>query len=63
VKVTAETQSLVWDGDDLVDVVGGGRRWGPDGMEQSGPVVRRFPFDRSVAPRPAATPLSMPSVG
>lgn len=47
-KVTAEAQSLVWDGDELVDVVGGGRRWGPDGVERSGPVVRRFPFDRSV---------------
>jgi len=45
--VTAEAQSLVWDGDDLVDVVGGGRRWGPDGVEQRASVVRGGPFDRS----------------
>lgn len=47
-KVTAEAQSLVWNGDDLVDVVGGGRRWGPDGVEQPASVIHGFPFDRSV---------------
>ena len=47
-KVTAEAQSLVWDGDDLVDVVGGCRRWGPDGVEQCASVGSGFPFDRSV---------------
>lgn len=47
--VAAEVQSLVWDGDDLVDVVGGGRRWGPDGVEQPASVSHGFPFDRSVA--------------
>ncbi|MEU1478716.1 hypothetical protein ACFYZ8_43250 [Streptomyces sp. NPDC001668] len=46
--MTEEAQSLVWDGDDLVDVVGGGRWWGPDGVEQCASVIRRFPFDRSV---------------
>ncbi|AZP18949.1 hypothetical protein EJC51_24500 [Streptomyces aquilus] len=48
VEVTEEAQSLVWDGDDLVDVVGGGRRWGPDGVEHPGPVNHGFPFDRSI---------------
>jgi hypothetical protein len=47
-QVTDEAQSLVWDGDDLVDVVGG-RRWGPDGVEHVGSVVHEFPFDRSVS--------------
>ncbi|MEU9166975.1 hypothetical protein AB0D34_04075 [Streptomyces sp. NPDC048420] len=47
-KATSEAQSLVWDGDDLVDVVGGGRRWGPDGVEQRATVRHAFPFDRSV---------------
>ena len=47
-KVTAEAQSLAWNGDDLVDVVGGGRRWGPDGVEQRASIIRGFPFDRSV---------------
>jgi len=46
-RVTDEAQSLVWDGDDLVDVVGG-RRWGPDGVEQAASDVDGFPFDRSV---------------
>lgn len=46
--MTAEAQSLVWNGDDLVDVVGGGRRWGPDGVEQPASVIHGFPFDRSV---------------
>lgn len=46
-KVTAEAQSLEWNGDDLVDVVGG-RRWGPDGVEQHASVIHGFPFDRSV---------------
>ncbi|MFJ8056998.1 hypothetical protein [Streptomyces sp. NPDC096142] len=47
-KVTAEAQSLVWNGDDLVDPVGG-RRWGPDGVEQHASVVHGSPFDRCVA--------------
>ncbi|OPG09358.1 hypothetical protein B1R27_06225 [Streptomyces sp. GKU 895] len=47
-KVTAEAQSLVWDGDELVDVVGGGRRWGPDGVERPASVIYGSPFDRSV---------------
>ncbi|MEX3100278.1 hypothetical protein ACSCBZ_40775 [Streptomyces niveiscabiei] len=47
-KVTAEAESLAWDGDDLVDAVGGGRRWGPDGVERPAPIVHGFSFDRSV---------------
>ncbi|MDN3023754.1 hypothetical protein [Streptomyces sp. S.PB5] len=47
-KVTEEAQSLVWDGDDLVDVVGGGRRWSPDGVEHPASVIHGFLFDRSV---------------
>jgi len=47
-KVTDEAQSLAWDGDDLVDLVGGGRRWGPDGVEQPASFIHGFPFDRSV---------------
>ncbi|MEV0480594.1 hypothetical protein AB0I69_08230 [Streptomyces sp. NPDC050508] len=47
-QVTDEAQSLGWDGDDLVDVVGG-RRWGPDGVEHVASVVHEFPFDRSVS--------------
>ncbi|MFC8348816.1 hypothetical protein [Streptomyces sp. NPDC057280] len=46
--MTAEAQSLVWDGDELVDVVGGGRRWGPDGVERPASVIYGSPFDRSV---------------
>ncbi|PWG13276.1 hypothetical protein DF268_12575 [Streptomyces sp. V2] len=38
----------MWDGDDLVDVVGG-RRWGPDGVERQVSVAHGSPFDRSVA--------------
>jgi hypothetical protein len=47
-KVTEEAQSLVWDGDDLVDVVGGGRRWGRDGVERPALINHGFFFDRSV---------------
>lgn len=47
-KVTAEAQSLAWNGDDLVDAVGGGRRWGPDGVERRASVDHVFAFDRSV---------------
>ena len=47
-QVTDEAQSLVWDGDDLVDVVGG-RRWGPDGVERRVSVDHGYSFDRSVS--------------
>ncbi|MFD4554785.1 hypothetical protein ACFWP5_10770 [Streptomyces sp. NPDC058469] len=47
-QVTDEAQSLAWDGDDLVDVVGG-RRWGPDRVERHVSVDHGFSFDRSVS--------------
>ncbi|MFC8078061.1 hypothetical protein ACFUN8_21265 [Streptomyces sp. NPDC057307] len=46
---TGEVRSLVWDGDDLVDPVGGWRRWSPDGREHRR-ARRRFGecYDRAV---------------
>jgi hypothetical protein len=38
--------SLVWDGDDLVDVVGGWRRWDAAGTETPGKVSWAYPFDQ-----------------
>lgn len=46
---TGEVRSLVWDGDDLLDPVGGWRRWTPDGKEH--PPGRRdygSAYDRAV---------------
>ncbi|MFC8718844.1 hypothetical protein [Kitasatospora sp. NPDC057198] len=41
-------QSLLWCGDDLVDLVGGGRRWAPDGAGQPSLTTwGGFPFDRA----------------
>jgi hypothetical protein len=40
--------SLFWDGGDLVDVVGGWRRWDADGAETSGPVSWGYPFDQAL---------------
>jgi hypothetical protein len=40
--------SLVWDGDDLVDVVGGWRRWDAAGTETPGRVSWPYPFDQAV---------------
>ncbi|WP_042384711.1 hypothetical protein [Streptacidiphilus melanogenes] len=40
-------RSLVWDGEELVDPVGGGRRWGPDGTERKTSVHWGYPFDRA----------------
>lgn len=42
-KASSEVKSLVWVGDDLVDIVGGGRRWTPDGVEHES----RFPPGRA----------------
>ncbi|MEU3491899.1 hypothetical protein [Kitasatospora cineracea] len=47
VPVRGGVESLAWDGDDLVDLVGGGRRWAPDGTERDTPVRWGFPFDRA----------------
>ncbi|MFJ1755128.1 hypothetical protein [Kitasatospora sp. NPDC088134] len=44
-------KSLRWDGADLVDLVGGGRRWEPDGTFRDSGLRWGFPFDRAaVAP-------------
>ncbi len=40
--------SLAWEGDDLVDVVGGWRRWDADGAETPGRVSWAYPFDQAV---------------
>ena len=47
-RSTTQAQSLAWDGDDLVDAVNGGRRWGADEVERPSAIVHGFPFDRSV---------------
>ncbi|MFJ2162200.1 hypothetical protein [Streptomyces sp. NPDC087856] len=47
-QVTDEAQSLAWDGDELVDIVGG-RRWGPDGVERQVSDDHGYSFDRSVS--------------
>ncbi|MFI9106682.1 hypothetical protein ACIGXA_39930 [Streptomyces fildesensis] len=47
-EATAEVESLVWDGDELLDVVGGGRRWGADGVERPSSFIHDFPFDRGL---------------
>lgn len=41
---TGEVRSLVWNGDDLLDPVGGWRRWSPDGTEHR---RARRPYGRS----------------
>lgn len=41
--------SLFWDGDGLVDVVGGGRRWDADGAETPRRVYWGYSFDRAIA--------------
>lgn len=43
-----QPRSLVWEGDELVDWVGGGRRWRADGTEQSAGVNYAYPFDHAV---------------
>jgi hypothetical protein len=40
--------SLFWDGDDLVDVVGGWRRWDADGTESPCRVGWGYPFDQAI---------------
>lgn len=41
----AAPKSLVWQGDELVSGVGGGRRWGRDGLERKSSFAWSFPFD------------------
>ncbi|MFJ9558707.1 hypothetical protein ACIRQQ_01535 [Streptomyces fuscichromogenes] len=45
----ATPKSLVWQGDELVCTVGGGRRWGRDGEERPAPFAWSFPFDAGTA--------------
>ncbi|MFD4603986.1 hypothetical protein ACFWPQ_38940 [Streptomyces sp. NPDC058464] len=49
IPVSAAPKSLVWQGDELVCAVGGGRRWGLDGMEQRAALDWAFPFDAGTA--------------
>jgi hypothetical protein len=41
-------RSLAWDGDDLVDIAEGWRRWHADRSEEHGRVNYAFPFDRAL---------------
>ncbi|MER7831878.1 hypothetical protein [Streptomyces sp. NPDC095602] len=47
-KATGKVRSLVWDGEDLVDRVDGGRRWTSDGVEHLSGRLYAYPFDRAV---------------
>lgn len=49
IPVKSVPKSLVWQGDELVSVVGGGRRWGLDGVERRAPFAWGFPFDAGTA--------------
>ncbi|MFC9330856.1 hypothetical protein [Kitasatospora sp. NPDC057015] len=40
--------SLWWDGEELVDLVGGGRRWGTDGKVRESSLRWGYPFDQGV---------------
>ncbi len=46
--VSRPVRSLVWEGDDLVDIAAGWRRWRADGSEEHGRVNYAFPFDRAL---------------
>ncbi|MGS2811119.1 hypothetical protein [Nocardia sp. MW-W600-9] len=48
IPVTYPAESLVWDGDDLVDPVGGHRRWDAGGVETGPRVSYGYVFDRAV---------------
>jgi hypothetical protein len=45
IPVKAAPKSLVWQGDELFSGVGGGRRWGHDGVERKALFEWSFPFD------------------
>lgn len=49
ISVEYAPTSLVWQDDDLVSWTGGGRRWGPDGIEQKPEFYWGFPFDAATA--------------
>ena len=46
--VSQPVRSLVWNGDDLVDIAAGWRRWRADGSQEHGRVNYAFPFDRAL---------------
>ena len=48
IPTTSAAMSLIWDGDDLVDVLGGWRRWDARGSETPGRVNWTYPFDQAV---------------
>ncbi len=48
IPARSAAKSLFWDGDDLVDVIGGLRRWQADGTEVSGRISWGFPFDQAI---------------
>ncbi|WP_327304437.1 hypothetical protein OG730_13300 [Streptomyces sp. NBC_01298] len=47
IETSSEPLSLRWDGEELVDAVGGFRRWPPDGTEHSGGLRYPRAFDRA----------------
>ncbi|MCX5122364.1 hypothetical protein [Streptomyces sp. NBC_00347] len=47
-KASSAPNSLFWEGEDLVDPLGGFRRWGPDGREHGSVPVLSYRFDRAV---------------
>ncbi|MEV7519870.1 hypothetical protein [Streptomyces sp. NPDC091371] len=48
IKASSTPGSLRWDGDELVDAVGGFRRWTPDGVEHASGFEFAYRFDRAV---------------
>lgn len=46
-KATSEPRSLRWNGEELVDAVGGFRRWTPDGTEHGSGFRYAYGFDRA----------------
>ncbi|MEV7117065.1 hypothetical protein [Kitasatospora griseola] len=46
--VAGRVRSLWWDGEELVDLVAGGRRWGADGQVRETSVAWAFTFDQVV---------------
>ncbi|MFE4633331.1 hypothetical protein ACFRJ1_08100 [Streptomyces sp. NPDC056773] len=47
IETSSEPRSLRWDGEELVDAVGGFRRWTPDGAEHSGGFRYAHEYDRA----------------
>ncbi|MER6536540.1 hypothetical protein ABT215_22575 [Streptomyces sp900105755] len=49
IPVKSAPKSLMWEGDELVSAVGGGRRWDRDGVEHTASFTWSFPFDAGTA--------------